>query len=351
MSAKPRTTKPRKPAARKADGRFAQLTESFIAAIESGAADPNGWRMPWNRFGNGGAPRNIESRKRYSGMNHLLLALAAAEAGAPALFATYKQMSAKHLQVRAGETGHLVVRWIEVGKRDADGAPEVDDKGRQRTFMVPKVFVVFGIWQVDDAEGYDGAKARQLARFGFTADGAPVEARSEAETIEAAEQLFAALGAKVVHGGDSAHYSIVPDVIHLPERAQFTDAIAYTSTKGHEFVHWTGAKGRCERPGIVDFDHFGSEQYAAEELVAELGAAFLGNLLGYATEAREDHADYLAHWVAHLRSDDRALLRAAKQAESAVAWMAERAGLDLGDDIPEDTEAEAEGEVAVALAA
>lgn len=304
--------------------RFAEMTAKFVKLIEDGVADPTGWKMPWQRLG-GIAPVNVESKARYQGVNHLYLWCVAAEAEKPGIFGTYNQWNARHCQVRKGEHGHLVVRWITMMKKDAEGKPKIGPDGRPETFMVPKVFTVFGIWQVDNTEGHDEAVAKSFRRFGFAPDGTPDTFVPMTEVIEGAEAFFAQVGADVTYGGDVAGYIPSQDRIVMPNATQFKDAVSFNATLGHEHIHWTGHTSRLKRDGIIT--HGDRETYAFEELVAEIGAAFLGQRLGYATEPRDDHRDYLAGWLRRLKDDPKALWKAARLAENAVTHLCDLAGL------------------------
>lgn len=326
--------------------RYAEMTEKIISAIEAGVGKPGEWKLPWHRSG-GMAPRNVDSRKAYQGGNHLYLWMVATEAEKPGIFGTYNQWSARHCQVRKGEKSSMVLRWLELQKRDANGAPMFDPKGKPIHFMVPKVFAVFGIWQVDDAEGHEGAVAKAYKRFGLGPDGQSTEHKEMTEVIAEADAFFAAVGADVTHGGDTAAYSPKLDQIMLPKPGQFRDAIAYNATKGHEHIHWTGHESRLGRDGIAKFDGFGTPNYAFEELVAEMGSAFLGQRLGYAVEPREDHLHYVAHWLKGLKADPKTLWKAAREAEAAVNHLAKLAG--LADELP--TDEEEGGEVGLGTAA
>lgn len=145
------------------------------------------------------------------------------------------------------------------------------------------------------------------------------EPRPEVERIEAAEAFFERLPATVNHGGDRAFYAPGPDRIQLPPFAAFHDAHGYYTTRGHETVHWTSHKSRLDRS--FGREKWGDEGYAREELVAELGAAFLAADLGLSLEPRPDHASYIASWIKVLQNDNRALFQAAAHAERAVAYL------------------------------
>jgi antirestriction protein ArdC len=136
--------------------------------------------------------------------------------------------------------------------------------------------------------------------------------------------FVARTGAAIVHGGNRACFVPKLDEIHMPPRELFTGSAtssateAYYSTLLHELVHWTGPAHRCDR----DLSgRFGTEAYAMEELVGELGAAFLCAELRIAVEPRADHAQYLAHWLNVLKADKRAIFTAASKAGEAVAFL------------------------------
>src|SRR5260370_39964 len=120
-------------------------------------------------------------------------------------------------------------------------------------------------------------------------------------------------------GGNRAFYSIAADVIQMPPFESFQDADSYYATLAHECTHWAGSKTRLDR----DFGghRFGSEGYAVEELVAELGAAFLCADLELALEPREDHASYIATWLKVLAADHRAVFTAAAHAQRAAEFI------------------------------
>jgi antirestriction protein ArdC len=138
---------------------------------------------------------------------------------------------------------------------------------------------------------------------------------SESERIEHAEAFFLATGSTGRHGGNRAYYTTGDDHIQMPEFGQFRDGVSYYAVLGHEHVHWTGHKSRCDR----EFGkRFGDQAYAFEELVAELGSAFLCAELGLVNEPRQDHAAYLASWLTVLKNDKRAIFTAASKAQAAV---------------------------------
>jgi len=214
------------------------------------------------------------------------------------LWASYKQWQGIDAQVNAGEKGTAIVYASTFTPKDA----EPDTKAIP--FM--KSSAVFNAAQVDS----------------YTAEeAAPV---SLVERIKDVDQFTHATGADVRHGGDRAYYSLASDEILIPELSSFKDTSTGTATENmygtllHELTHWTGHKSRCDR----EFGkRFGTEAYAAEELVAELGASFLCAGLGLAIEPRKDHAQYINSWIRLLKSDKRAIFTAASKASQAVEWL------------------------------
>jgi len=137
--------------------------------------------------------------------------------------------------------------------------------------------------------------------------------------IEAAEAFFTATGADIRYGGNRAFYAPGPDRIQLPPAEAFVDAESYAATKAHELIHWTRHKSRLDRD--LGRKHWGDEGYAREEMVAEIGAAFLCAALEITPEPREDHAAYIASWLKVLRNDNRAIFSAAAHAQKAVDYL------------------------------
>jgi antirestriction protein ArdC len=137
--------------------------------------------------------------------------------------------------------------------------------------------------------------------------------------LENAERFFNATSATIRHGGNQAYYAESTDLIQLPHPQTFKDRESYAATQLHELTHWTKHISRLNR----DFGckHFGDEGYAREELVAELGAAFLCASLGVTLEPREDHAVYIGHWLKVLQSDSRTIFSAAAHAQRAVDFL------------------------------
>ncbi|WP_426960322.1 ArdC family protein [Muricoccus radiodurans] len=295
---------------------YARVTEAIVAAIEAGAARGTDWRMPWHRRRDAGAapalPLNVASRAAYRGVNVLALWAAAEARGyGSGLWGTYRQWSELGGQVRRGERATTVVFWrfpAGVGRDngaggDADGGGTGDGEDTPRRGPWARAYAVFNAAQVDGAT--------------LPTDTAP---RLPEETrIGTAEAFFSRLpGLDLRHGGTAAFYAPATDHVQVPAFADFRTAEGYYATLAHEVTHWTGHPSRLARDLT---GRFGGGAYAAEELVAELGAAFLLASLGLATEPRADHARYVAHWLDLLRGDKRAVFTAAGRAQSAADWL------------------------------
>lgn len=282
----------------KAHDLFEHVTADLVAAIEAGASD---WRMPWRRLG-AGLPRSVDGRP-YRGWNALVLAIVAGDRGwTSARWATYQGWQRHGAQVRKGERGTHVVLWKPTDRHEQndDGVDEV------RRSLFARTFTVFAAEQVDGGDRWmTNAKV------------------PEGERIVRADRYFTAIAADVVHGGDRACYVPALDRIHLPHLGQFDTPAAYYTTAAHEHTHWTGSADRLAR----DLSgRFGSDAYGAEELVAELGAAFWSAQFGLEQATRQDHAAYLGDWLRILRSDPRALVAACGHAQRAIDLLNERAG-------------------------
>ena len=221
---------------------------------------------------------------------------------------TYKQAQALGAQVRKGECGATVVYYGDSSRTVHD---ETSGEERERAFRFLKTYTVFNVEQIDGLP----------ERFRIVPELSP-----EVERIDAAEAFFASIPAIVNHGGDKAYYMPSADCIQLPPFAAFHDAHGYYATRGHETCHWTRHESRLDRS--FGREKWGDEGYAREELVAELGAAFLAADLGLAVEPCPDHASYIASWIRVLQNDSRAIVQAAAHAERAVAFLHQLANHD-----------------------
>jgi antirestriction protein ArdC len=290
---------------------YRKVTDQIVTAIENGVGS---WRMPWHTSGRFAfSPINVASKKPYRGINTVCLWAAAQSKGYESGdWGTYQQWQDRGAQVRKGEKATLIVFWkfANSGNRadGADGADGADDSlptsGSRLLFT--KGYSVFNAAQVD----------------GYTPK---VDAeRPMPERIEQAEAFFKAIGSDLRHGGNQAFYSPATDYVQMPPFQAFRDGLSYYSVLAHEHTHWTANAARCNRELGK---RFGDSAYAAEELIAELGAAFTCAHLGLTTEPREDHAQYIQSWLKVLKADKRAIFTAASKAQQAADWLQQRAGM------------------------
>src|ERR1700722_19922482 len=278
--------------ARMADNIYDRVTNAIVASLEKGV---DSWSRPWTVKAGATSPLpyNIASGANYRGINTVMLWCAREEHGYETqCWGTFDQWKARGASVRKGEKATHVVFFKPTESRieGADGGEDTIRKG-----MIARGYCVFNLAQVD---GYE----------------APVVAeRPEVERIAHADEFFAATGADVRHGGTRAFYVPSADYISMPDIDAFRAPVLYYSTLAHEVGHWSGHDKRLDRK--LNTGRFGDEAYAAEELVAELTAAFTCAHLGLDNEPRDDHAQYLASWLKVLKNDNRAIFTAASAAQ------------------------------------
>jgi len=278
---------------------YRTVTDKIVAAIEAGAG---AFVMPWHVSAATGRPLNALTGRGYRGVNVVALWAEAVMSGyGTGWWASYRQWERLGAQVRRGEHGTVIVFYNRLDTAPTD---ELDESDRFR--LVARASRVFNLDQVD----------------GWQPPGcAPV---SMVEALAEVEAFVAATQAAVVHGGSRACYRRDYDRIELPARDRFrgsptsSASEAYNGTLLHELIHWSGAPHRLDRTFGT---RFGDNDYAVEELVAELGAAFLCADLGIANEPRPDHAAYLGSWLEVLNDDRRAIFTAAARANDAAAYL------------------------------
>lgn len=271
------------------------VTSKIVNALAAGTPP---WRQPWrNDRTNAGAPANAASGMNYRGVNALLLGLAEYESR---WWATYAQIQALGGRVRKGEQATRIVYWREVERvvvTTATGVDVID------TFPLLKTYSVFNAAQTDGLEEFQ-TRSRSAATF---------------EDFGPAEAVIAATGADIRHGGDRSFYHPARDFIQVPPRESFESRAAYYDTLAHELVHWTGHQDRLDR--LTKNARFGDRQYAVEELVAEIGGAFLCTEVGVPQSDLSNQTAYLASWLAVLERDSTAIFTAAGQASRAVDFI------------------------------
>ena len=281
---------------------YTRITNRILADLEQGVRP---WHRPWNA--DHAAGRIIRPIRHngvpYKGINVVMLWVAANEKDYSCpLWLTFKQALGLGGNVRKGERGEQVVYADRITRT------ETDQKGEEVEREIPflKGYTVF------NAEQCEGLPAQYSAK-------AEAPTLTPLQRIEAADRFFAATGADIRHGGTRAFYAQGPDYVQMPPFETFRDAESYAATLAHELTHWTKHDKRLARDmGRVKW---GDEGYAREELVAELGSAFLCADLGITPEVREDHAAYIASWLEVLKGDKRFVFSAASHAQRAADYL------------------------------
>lgn len=277
---------------------YARITRRILRQLESGVRP---WTRPWSAQGSASRPLRHDG-KPYNGVNVLLLWSEAAERGyLQPTWMTFRQAFALGAVVRKGERGTTVV-YANTVTRTETGASGEDT---ERRFGFLKAYTVFNVEQID------GLPDRYAPE--------PAPAVNPNQRLPEIQSFFGQCGAHVRHGGGMAFYAPGSDRVQMPEFEAFESAAAYYATLGHEMIHWTRHSSRLDR----DFgrQRHGDVGYAREELVAEIGAAFLCADLGLTLEPREDHAAYLASWLEVLSNDTRFIVSAAAHAQRATDFL------------------------------
>jgi antirestriction protein ArdC len=280
---------------------YARVTDRIVANLENGVRP---WMKPWN-VGSATSPMGRPLRHNgipYSGINVVTLWMAATARGyiCPT-WLTYRQAVELGAHVRRGETGETVVYASTMTRTETtNGGEEVD---REARFL--KCYIVFNAEQIDGLPK-EPSKVQHASPSQF-------------ERVASAETFFANTQATIRFGGQRAYYDATSDHIQMPLFENFRDPVAFYATLAHESAHWTSHKKRLDRD--LGRRRWGDAGYAAEELVAELGSAFLCADLGLALEPRPDHAGYIKTWLKVLADDNRAIFRAAADAERATGYL------------------------------
>lgn len=271
---------------------YQQVTNEIVKILETGVKP---WEKPWK---SGIVCRPIRHNGlAYTGVNVLMLWMVAEAKGYEApIWMTYKQAIELGGQVKKGEKGALVIYANSI---------VIKEESEEEETRIPytKSYNVFNVQQIE------GLPEKYYIK--------PEVIFSPKERIEQAQNFFNKTGAVINHGGNRAYYSPSKDKIQMPEFEKFNSAESYTTTLCHELTHWTGHKDRLNRLNSKILD---KESYASEELIAEIGSAFLCADLSI-KPMLENHASYIDSWLKVLRNDKRAIFKASAQAEKAVSFL------------------------------
>jgi antirestriction protein ArdC len=292
---------------------YQSVTDIIIEHLERGVVP---WRCPWQR--EVGIPRNFHTGKTYNGINVLLLGMR--HLPSP-YWLTFRQAQERGGHVRKGERGAHVIKVGE-SKSSSPQDEVFDDPAQpQRKLLFLREYTVFNATQIEGIE------------FPATPG---IPALSPNDRIEAAEQLVSEMQLPpVIQEGKStvACYRMATDTVHMPAIASFESAEAYYHTLFHELIHSSGHPSRLNRESLIKHDGFGGKVYSQEELVAEMGAAFLGMETHLVHDAHEQSAAYLQSWLDVLRVKEhkRWIIHAASHASKAASFILNRATRSTGD--------------------
>ena len=274
---------------------YAEVSTRIIAELERGAAP---WVKPWSATAGANTPCNAVTSRPYSGCNVILLWLARNRGWPTPRFLTFKQAIDAGGNVRKGEHGTKVifVKQLQIKERDSDEAD---------TRLIPMLreYTVFNVAQCENLP--DSIKA-----------GRPMRVRNPDTRDTLADEFLRSTGADVREGHGEAYYVPSHDFISMPAFEAFKGADHFYNVAFHELTHWSGHKSRLDRDLKT---RFGSRDYAAEELVAELGAAFLCAEFGFDGDVR--NAGYIATWIELLKADKRAFFTACNRASKAADYL------------------------------
>lgn len=277
------------------------ITDNIIKLIEQGKTKR---AKLWDNKAAAAAfvPTNAMTGNAYNGINRLTLALVTMVMGYPEnKWVTYKQAQSCGWQVRHKETGTLSCFKSQIKKEDKK-------TGEEETYFLDKKSHLYNVAQLD---GYVAPEQEEKAIL------------TTAENCDIIKTILANTDVKMLpERGDMAFYSPSHDAVQMPPKDCFTSNSAYYSVLMHELAHSTSHKSRLGR-GEVYKNAFTNhkEEYAREELVAELGAAFLGAEIGCLQENLEFHANYIDSWLSILKSDKKAIFRAAADAQKASDFI------------------------------
>lgn len=301
MTPSPATTQPtERPAEQRRDFRQ-DVTNSVIAMLEKGVAP---WQKPWDAVA--AMPMNPTTGKAYRGGNAIQLMATAMEKGyTDPRWLTYKQAAAEGWQVRNGEKGTHIEFWdrgpapVKTANGEGDGTSNDKDKPR----LIHRIYTVFNAAQIS---GIPAFERRERTPF---------------EVAQAGEQIMANSGVPITHDqANRAFYDRREDQVHLPPRDSFPDAAGFYGTALHELAHASGHPSRLNRATLNESKHFGDENYAREELRAELASLFLAAEKGIPHDP-ERHASYVGAWIRALSEDKNEIFRAAHDAAAATDFL------------------------------
>lgn len=273
---------------------YQEVTNQIIAALEAGTPP---WQCPWS--GHSALPTNLTTGKSYRGINLLMLAIASMQQQyADTRWLTFRQADEIGARVRKGEQGTPII-FFKMKDVTSDGGDSATNDETRRVIPMLRTYTVFNASQLDDLpERYE------------------LKSVPNWQPIAEAEELLYISGAAILQGGNRAFYVPSEDFIQLPPPAWFATPESYYATALHELAHWTGHASRLARELNT---RKGMEAYAFEELIAEMGSAFLCAHCGLPPQI--EHASYVDSWLNALKRDKRLIFVAAAAAQKAADYV------------------------------
>jgi antirestriction protein ArdC len=277
---------------------YQMVTDRIIALLEAGTVP---WQRPWAESG---LPMNVISKRAYRGINLWLLLSLNYECN---LFLTWDQLKKIGGSVNQGQHGHIVVFWKQVKKVPE----ELDDKGKPKQIPMLRYYKVFNVSQCRDVP-------KELV---------PELVKAAVDPILECEAILnnvPDMPLITFSGKAAAYYNLEKDEIALPKMKSFKTSPAYYATVFHELIHATGAEKRLNRKTVTERVSFGTPSYALEELIAEMGSAFLCRFSGILPAEISNTVAYLDNWLGVLKGDKRFIVSAAGLAQRAVDYLLNR---------------------------
>ena len=281
------------------------ITDKIIAELEKHQQDGTlpSWVKPWNATGSDARPYNPMTKNHYNGVNWLWLSLLqnSGDYGSSNEWLTYKQaqtVTGLDKPIKAGSKSVQVIFYKTLLIKDKTAT---SDTGADKTKKIP-MMKIYRVFNRDCIEGLE----------------APIvtEPRAIPERNQSIEDFIKATKAEINFGGARAFYNPSIDTIQVPNLEDFKTVEDYYSTIAHELTHWTGSEARLNR---LKGDSFGSESYAFEELVAELGSAMVNAKLGL--DGKLQHVENIGSWLKVLKNDSKAILKASALAQKALDYL------------------------------
>lgn len=270
---------------------YALITNRIIEHLENGVIP---WRQPWT---NAGAPQNLVTGKHYRGINTILLASLHYSQNS---FLTYKQAKELGGSVKKGEKSHPVIFWKRI------------DKENKATKEIEQVLLLryYNVFNIAQCEGIPQEKL-------------PPVIQQENDPIQSCEHIIATMPNRpeIRHNEHRAYYHLEDDYVNMPAMNTFTNSQSYYGTLFHELIHSSGHPSRLNRKELIHKSGFGTEQYAIEELTAEIGSSYLKSSAGIPIENLENTAAYIQSWLTKLRNDKKLIVYASTQAQKAADFI------------------------------